>query len=81
MISPQDVMAKIAILIGHENHEIHGDADLRELVTDSIDLVELVLGVQEAFGVRLMQEDLDKVATLADLATLVAARAGRASPS
>lgn len=47
--------------------EIKGDERLRDLVHDSFLLVELVMTLQEDFGVRLMQEDLKDVDTVEKL--------------
>jgi acyl carrier protein len=79
MITPQCVMAKIAVIMGRKEEEILGETDLRELITDSIDLVEVMLGVQESFGVRLTQDELSRVETFAELASLVAAHAEMAA--
>ena len=47
---------------------------MTELITDSFVLVELVIDLQEEFGVRFEQDDVQRIRTVADLADLVAVR-------
>ena len=49
--------------------------ELIDLVAESFVLVEMVIELQEEFHVRLLQEDLNGVRTVADLTRLVANRA------
>jgi acyl carrier protein len=76
MITAQVVAAKIAELLHLPDGKIDDGAVLTELITDSFLLVEVVVELQETYGVRLVQEDLKRVATVADLAALIVARAG-----
>ncbi len=47
------------------------DQVLTELVTDSFVLVEMVIHLQEEFGVRFGQEELKGVRTVGDLTRLI----------
>lgn len=47
---------------------------LTDLVVESFVLVEMVIDLQEEFGVRVVQEDLKDVRTVGDLAALFASR-------
>jgi acyl carrier protein len=49
--------------------------ELKAIVPDSFMFVELMIELQEEFGVRLQQADAENVHTVSDLAELVAARA------
>jgi len=42
-----------------------------ELYVDSLDLVEIEIGVMETFGVELSEEDILTMQTVADLRTIV----------
>ena len=75
MITPEMITAEIARVIGQPASEFPANSVLTELIIDSLDFVEIVLGVQERFGVRLMQADLREIETLAELITLVLSRA------
>ena len=73
-ITEQDIKAKIAELLKVPEERVEGKAVLKELVTDSFLLVEMVIELQEVFGVRLVQDDLREVQTVTDLTTLFLSR-------
>ncbi|HUQ04068.1 MAG TPA: phosphopantetheine-binding protein [Kofleriaceae bacterium] len=52
---------------------------LTDVVTESFAMVEVVIDLQEEFGVRLDQAELKKLKTVADLTGLVAAKAKAAA--
>lgn len=68
---------KIATFLNQPPASIQDDAVLTSLVPESFLLVELVIELQEEFGVRLMQDDLKDVKTVNDLATVVERNAKR----
>lgn len=75
MMAPaRDVAGKIAGLLNVPADRVHGDTPLADLVTDSFVLVELVIDMQEEYGVRFQQSDVAQVRTVDDLAALVALR-------
>ena len=55
---------------------VRDETVVTDLVTDSFVLVELVVELQEEFGVHFVQEDLGRVTTFGDLAQLVQDRLG-----
>jgi acyl carrier protein len=48
-----------------------------DLDADSLDLVELVMGLEERFDVSIPEEDLEGVATVSDAVDLVLAKASQ----
>ena len=50
-----------------------------DLDADSLDLVELVMGLEERFDVSIPEEDLEGVATVANAVDLVLAKAAAVS--
>lgn len=71
-----EVHDRIARLAGLQSGQLPEHTPARELVSDSIGLVELLVDVEEEFGVRLMQADLGSMSTVADLVTLIHDRQG-----
>ena len=69
-----DVLQRVAATLGVPNERVTPEAVLTDLVNDSFRLVELAIEVQEDFNVIFTQSDLKAVRTIADLATLIAAR-------
>ncbi|MCI0416973.1 acyl carrier protein [bacterium] len=67
----EKVREKIAAFLNQPLANIEDEAILTSLVPESFLLVELVIELQEEFGVRLMQDDLKNVRTVGDLAAVV----------
>ena len=58
-----------------EESTIKGKANFREtLELDSLDYVDLVVFVEENFGIKLIAEDFQKVVTFDDFYTLISAK-------
>lgn len=74
MTDQHEVKATIAALLGIDVDSIDPEAPLFSLVNSSFRIVELVIELQEEFGVRFGQEDMNRVATVGDLLALVVAR-------
>ena len=72
-----ELSRKIATLVGVSAHGVAADTTLSDLVTESFVLVELVIELQEDYGVRFVAGDLATVKTVSDLATLIDSRSGR----
>jgi len=70
----QDIKAKVAELLKIPEERVEGEVVLKELITDSFLLVEMVIELQEVLGVRLVQDDLREVKTVSDLTTLFLSR-------
>lgn len=67
MSASENIRASIAQFLNKPQAEIQDTAVLKNLVTDSFMLVELVMTLQEDYKVRVVQDDLQHVATVGDL--------------
>ena len=66
--------------LGVDENEITEDASFQEdLDADSLDLVELVMGLEERFDVTIPEEDLEGVATVGQAVDLVLSKAAEKS--
>ncbi|HWL85002.1 MAG TPA: acyl carrier protein [Polyangiaceae bacterium] len=68
------IFKKIAQLTRKPVDDIRADRTLRELVQDSFALVEMVVELEDEFGVHISQEDFVHVSTVGDLTTLIGDR-------
>ena len=75
MVDREKVKQKMAGLLKQPVARLEDTTALSDLVTDSFLLVEMVIELQEEFGVRFVQEDLNHVKTVSDLTELFAAQA------
>jgi acyl carrier protein len=48
---------------------------MKDLGADSLDMVELAMAFEEAYGVKIETEDISKIKTVQDLADFIAAHA------
>ncbi len=71
----ESVRRRIAEILRQPIEKVADATELIDLVAESFVLVEMVIELQEEFHVRLLQEDLNGVRTVADLTRLVANRA------
>jgi acyl carrier protein len=55
--------------------KLKDEALVKDIVTESFALVEMVIDLQEEFGIRLGQEDLKIIKTIGELTALIAERA------
>jgi acyl carrier protein len=70
----QQVRALIAGFVKCDPSTLGDDLVLRDLVTDSFRLIELVMTLQESLDVIVSQEDLVNVRTVGDLIAVFAVR-------
>jgi len=68
------VIGKIAELLEIEPTSIDVNAPLFSLTSSSFRVVELVIELQEEFGVSFGQEDMNGVETVGDLVALIVSR-------
>jgi len=69
---PSRLRAMLAERLGLNEQDIADGLHLvDELYVDSLDLVEIEIGVMETFGVELSEEDILTMQTVADLRTIV----------
>ena len=54
--------------------KLKDEALVTDIVTESFAIVEMVIDLQEEFGIRLGQEDLKSIKTIGELATLICER-------
>jgi len=77
---PSEVATEIARVLRDElglSREVKpGDDLVSDLQLDSVGLLTLVVGLEDRFRVALAEEDASRVRTVAELAALVAPRAG-----
>jgi|tagenome__1003787_1003787.scaffolds.fasta_scaffold15772366_1 acyl carrier protein len=69
-----EIARTVANLLHVPPQRVTSTTPLTELVTDSFVLVELVIDLQEEYGVRFEQDDVQRVRTVQDLADLVSRR-------
>lgn len=64
----EKIRAMIAEQLGMDESQIREDSNLREdLGADSLDQLELIMAVEEEFGIEIPVEDLGDVTTLKDV--------------
>ena len=66
------VRERIATLARRPAAELDAATPLSALAADSLDLVEMAIGLEEDFGVPLGHDDLDAVQTVGDLIDAIA---------
>lgn len=58
--------------LGVEADEITLESNLKDdLDADSLDLVELVMQLEEAFGIKIQEDDYSKLATVKDIVDFI----------
>jgi acyl carrier protein len=70
-LSGDEVCAAIANALSLPRSAVSTGAPLEDLVPASFMLIEMVLELQDRFGVRLSQEDFREVRTVGDLVALI----------
>jgi acyl carrier protein len=66
----------IAEQLGLEASEITADAKVKDdLGADSLDMVELVMELEEAFGLKIAEEEMQQILTVQDIANYIANKA------
>lgn len=74
MIDPTTVKQRIADTLQLPLTKLADERLLTDVVAESFAMVEMVIDLQEEFGVRLEQAELKKLRTVAELTALVAAK-------
>lgn len=70
----EDAVAKITEILGefHEGKiEVTENTSFEDLGLDSLDVVELSVKIEDAFGIDIDEDDLENVRTVGDAANLV----------
>ena len=74
-VTADKIKEKMSSLLRQPVSKLQDDAVLTDLVTQSLLLIEMVIELQEEFNVRLVQDDLKNVRTVADLTRLIESKA------
>ena len=74
-LTPDNVLDRLRGRLPYLAGVLQPATRLNQLGLDSLDLVELVMAVDELFGVRLTVEDFKQERTVGELAELLATRA------
>lgn len=74
MVDRTRVKEKMASLLKQPASKLEDQAVLTSLVAESFALIEMVIELQEEFGIRLVQEDLKDVKSVGDLTALIESR-------
>ncbi len=75
-ISSERVRSIVSNQLGVDLGECTPDASiLDDLGVDSLDLVELVMALEDAFDIRVPDEDVDAIRTIGDVERTVVSRA------
>jgi acyl carrier protein len=73
----EQVKGIIVEQLGVSPDEVREEASFQEdLNADSLDLVELIMSMEDKFGVKIPDEDAEKILTVSDAVDYVVANAG-----
>jgi len=78
-ITPDLIKERIARSLHVSRTKLVDSALVSDVVTESFAVVEMVIDLQEEFGIRLGQEDLKTLKTIGDLTALIVERARSAA--
>ena len=78
MASLEDRLKGIIVdQLGVEAEKVTANASfINDLGADSLDIVELVMAMEEEFGMEIADEDAEKLRTVQDVISFISARAG-----
>ena len=77
-VSQEKVRQIIAEQLGVKKEEVTDGAKfVDDLGADSLDTVELVMALEEEFGVEIPDEDAEKLQTVGDVIAYIEAKAGK----
>jgi acyl carrier protein len=71
------IKARISATLQIPVAKLRDDARVTDIVTESFAIVEMVIDLQEEFGIRLGQEDLKAIETIGALTSLIQERTKR----
>jgi acyl carrier protein len=71
MLNAENLKKRMSEVLSVKPELVQDGALLQELVMDSFILIDMVIDLQNTFGVRLNQEDLVEVRTVSDLVTVI----------
>ncbi len=62
----EKIQSIIAEVLDIEPDEITEDTSFEDLDADSLDLVSIIMGMEEAFGIEIPTEEAEKIKTVSD---------------
>lgn len=80
-IDSNTIKSRISATLQIPVSKLKDEAVITDLVTESFALVEMVIDLQEEFGIRLGQEDLKSITTIGSLTKLIAERSAASGAS
>lgn len=73
----EQVIAVLADKLSKDASEITEQSNIREdLGADSLDMVEIVMGLEDEFGIEIPDEDAASIATVGEAVAYIAAKRG-----
>ena len=76
--SSEDTFSKVAALVAEklniDKSRVTQGATLTDLGADSLDLVEIIMKMEEQFGIEINDEDAEKMNNVADVVAYINAR-------
>lgn len=79
MAVAEKVKSIVAEQLGVKEDEVTEAASfIEDLGADSLDTVELVMALEEEFGIEIPDEDAEKMATVGDAVRYIESKAGKA---
>jgi len=67
----QKVMTIVAEKLNIDKQQLVGAKSFQDLGADSLDMVEIVMKLEETFGVEIKDEDAEKLQTIDEVATYI----------
>ncbi len=80
-MSRDEILAKLKAIVSEQldvpEEKVTEDAKFQEdLGADSLDVVELVMKLEDEFGIEIPEEDAEKIATVKDAVDYIAGKLG-----
>ncbi|MCB9493513.1 MAG: acyl carrier protein [Epsilonproteobacteria bacterium] len=73
--SQEDTLQKISAIIAEKltipAQNITSESTFKDLGADSLDIVEIIMGFEETFGIEIKDEDAEKIKTVGEAVTLI----------
>lgn len=73
-VTPDEVLNKIKEIVpkfGVNPDDVKTESTLEDLDMDSLDVVEIMQAIEDDFGIRVPDEDLEELSTIGDAVTAV----------
>lgn len=68
METRERIVNLISDKLGVDNFEVKDEQNIiNDLGADSLDMVEIVMGIEEEFGIKVKDEDINEIKTVGDL--------------